>query len=109
MKIGCLLVLSTVVLGSFACGDASEPMSSVDTSLSTGGQPTSTGEFGLQLGGGSPTVNLGETVEVAVTINPSNGFSGSVNLTVEGLTPGAMAEPVTVPIAGMTTAKVKIS
>ena len=82
-----------------------------DTKPNAPGTPgTSAPQFALTLAENTPVANLGESVDLDVSVAPSNGFTGSVALAVTGLPNGATAAPVTVTVgAGPTTAKIKIS
>lgn len=66
--------------------------------------PTTTGtqarEFGISLSNNTPTVDLGESTTIDVTIEPKGGFSGPVELSVNGLPTGVTAAPATANVAG---------
>ncbi len=71
---------------------------------------TAAPEFALTLAQNTPTVDLGESVDLDVTIEPKNGFTGNVDLTVTGLPAGATAAATTATVgAAGTTAKIKIT
>lgn len=66
-------------------------------------------EFGLTLGSTTPTVDLGGSTDIDVTVEPKAGFTGPVELSVSGLPAGATAAPVTANVGtGPTTAKLTI-
>jgi len=51
----------------------------------------STGEIGVTLSSATPAVDLGDQVELTVTIEPKAGFKGDADLTATGLPEGATA------------------
>lgn len=59
--------------------------------------PTGTGTaapgFALTVDNATPTIDLASTTTMNVTVEPKNGFAGTVNITVEGLPPGVTAAP----------------
>jgi hypothetical protein len=59
----------------------------------TAGVPSS--DFAITLGSTTPTVGLGESASIDVNVQPKNGFTGQVDITVSGLPEGATAAPVT--------------
>ena len=60
---------------------------------------TSAAQFALTLAQNTPTVDLGESVDLDVSVQPSNGFSGMVDLSVTGLPDGVTASTVQAAIA----------
>ena len=67
-------------------------------------------EFALTLAQNTPTVDLGESVDLDVSIEPKNGFTGAVELTVSGLPAGATAAPVTATVgASAASARIRIT
>lgn len=71
---------------------------------------TSTGEFTVALSNATPQVDLGESVDVDVTIEPKNGFQGMADLSATGLPQGATATFSPTQVALNTTpAKVKMT
>ena len=71
---------------------------------------TAAPEFALTLAQNTPTVDLGESVDLDVSIQPKNGFNGTVDLSVSGLPAGTTAAPVTATVgASGGTAKIKIT
>ncbi len=52
---------------------------------------TAIGDFGISISPASQTINPGENAGYGVTISPSGGFTGLVNLRVSGLPAGATA------------------
>jgi len=71
---------------------------------------TAAPEFALTLAQNTPTVDLGESVELDVSIQPRNGFTGTVELSVSGLPAGATAAPVRATVgASDTAAKIRIT
>ena len=71
---------------------------------------TSAAQFALTLAQTTPTVDLGESVDLDVSVQPSNGFSGMVDLSVTGLPEGVTASTVqaAIPPASTTPTTVKI-
>ncbi len=91
-------------------GDVGNP--NADTKPPAPSTPgTAAPEFALTLSQNTPTVSLGESVELDVSITPKNGFTGPVDLTVAGLPQGATASPATATVGatGAATAKIKIT
>ncbi len=73
-------------------------------------QGTAASQFALTLTQDTPTVGLGESVDLDVAIESKNGFSGNVMLAVTGLPAGTSAAPVQATVTGdRATAKVKIT
>lgn len=71
---------------------------------------TAAPEFALTLAQNTPTVDLGESVDLDVSIEPKNGFTGAVDLSVSGLPSGTTATPTSVTVgASAATAKIKIT
>jgi len=69
---------------------------------------TEAAEFGITLSDDTPTVDLGASTTIDVTIEPKGGFNGPVELSVSGLPSGVTAAPVTANVAGPTTAKLTL-
>lgn len=96
-KLRLVLVLCSLIAGSVACGsdDGQTPESSQSSNLSDDVR----GSFAIALASTTPTVNLGETVSVDVTITPADGFVGTVSLDVAGLSTGVTSAPVSVAVS----------
>lgn len=77
------------------------------------GAPTSPGtassQFALTLPQNTPSIGLGETIDLDVVVEPRNGFSGNVALSVSGLPAGVTSAPAQATVSGSTTVKVRIS
>jgi hypothetical protein len=71
---------------------------------------TSSGEYSVSLAESAPTVGLGDTLELTVSVTPKGNFSGPVELSVSGLPSGATATPTTVTVSGSSpvTGKIRI-
>lgn len=71
---------------------------------------TTAGELGLTLSTNTPAVDLGKSIDIDVTVEPKNGFNGSVDLSATGLPAGATAtfSPATV-TAGAAPVKAKLT
>ncbi|MBX3210181.1 MAG: hypothetical protein KF764_34435 [Labilithrix sp.] len=65
---------------------------------------TSATQFAVTLAQNTPTVDLGESVDLDVSVEPKNGFSGMVDITVAGLPAGVTASTVQAAIAPSATA-----
>lgn len=64
----------------------------------------------MKIGSTTPTVGLGESTDIDVTVEPKGGFSGSVELSLSGLPAGVTAAPATIrigPAPGATKLTVK--
>lgn len=71
---------------------------------------TASSEFAVAVTNNTPSMGLGEDLEIDVSITPKGAFNGPVDLTVTGLPPGVTAAPATATVAGAaTTAKVKLT
>lgn len=89
-----------------------EGESQIDTgnpnATSTPTAPTSAGtaasDFAVTLTNATPVVDLGQETSLEVTVAPKGNFSGSVQLSVEGLPAGVTAAPATVSVSGSTKA-----
>jgi hypothetical protein len=78
------------------------------TAPSTAG--TSTGSFALALTQNTPSVDLGESVDLDVVVEPKDGYQGTVTFAVTGLPPGITAAPAQATLAGAAaTVKVKLT
>ncbi len=51
-------------------------------------------QFALAISQNTPVVNLGEAIDLDVTVEPKNGFAGNVDVVVTGLPAGATAATV---------------
>ncbi len=75
-----------------------------------GGTGTTTGNFGIALANNTPAVDLGDKIEIDVTVDAKNGFKGDVDVTATGLPAGATAAPLKISVTGATaTGKLAIS
>jgi len=82
-------------------GDPSEGSNNVDTGNPAAdtipGAPTTPATaaagFSIALDKPTPTVDLGKETIINVTVTPKNGFTGTVNIAVEGLPAGVTAAP----------------
>jgi hypothetical protein len=75
-------------------------------------QGTTAGGLAVSLGNATPAVDLGKTVDIDVSVQPKDGFTGSVTLSATGLPAGATATfaPATITVgASAVTAKLTIS
>jgi hypothetical protein len=73
---------------------------------------TAAPQFSLTLAQNTPTVSLGESVDLDVSVEPKNGFSGTVMFTVTGLPSGVTATTAQATVASATSpasAKVKLT
>src|SRR5690349_1868280 len=65
--------------------------------ISCGGQqgpPPPAGDFSLSVSPGSASIVVGNsTPAILVSINPQNGFAGTVNISLQGVPPGVSAMP----------------
>jgi hypothetical protein len=89
-------------------GDTGNPAAdeTPDAPASSG---TASSDFGLTLASATPSVGLGEEVDLDVTIEPKGGFTGPVDLAVTGLPAGATSTPVKATVAaGATSVKLPI-
>jgi hypothetical protein len=57
---------------------------------------TSNPQFALSLGSSTPTLGLGDSTEIDVTVQGNGGFNGPVSVTVSGLPQGVTAAPLQV-------------
>jgi hypothetical protein len=74
-------------------------------------QGTTAGGLGVTLSNATPTVDLGKAIDIDVSVQPKDGFTGSVALTATGLPTGATATFVPASItlgAAAVTAKLSI-
>jgi hypothetical protein len=55
---------------------------------------TANAEFALTLANNTPTVGLGDSTQIDVSVQPKNGFNAPVTVTVTGLPGGATAAPL---------------
>lgn len=65
-------------------------------------------QFAVKVMNATPTVDLGEKVDIDVTVEPVAGFTGPVSLSVTGLPAGATAAPLNLTV-GATPATGKLS
>lgn len=63
---------------------------------------TTAGELGVALSTNTPAVDLGKSIDIDVTIEPKNGFNGTVELTATGVPAGATATFTPASIAAST-------
>jgi hypothetical protein len=49
------------------------------------GTPSANGELAVTLSSNTPTVDLGQSIDLTVTVEPKNGFKGDADLSVTGL------------------------
>ncbi|MBX3259914.1 MAG: hypothetical protein KF782_09500 [Labilithrix sp.] len=79
--------------------------------------PSTTGtageQFSLSLPNATPTIDLGESLDLDVSVEPKSGFSGMVDLSVSGLPNGVTASTVQAAISpgstAPTTVKIKLT
>jgi hypothetical protein len=85
-------LVALTVFGSIGCAPATG-----DDVVESVNAISSAGDFTITLAATAPsTVNLGEKVELDVTVTPANGFTGNVDLGVTGISPGVTVAPVSV-------------
>jgi len=77
---------------------------------------TATGQLGVTLSNATPAVDLGEQIDIDVTIEPKGGFTGAANLTLTGAAADTVATfaPATVtlgaaPVTAKLTLKVPVT
>jgi hypothetical protein len=108
MNVRTLSVLCAFATLSFACGATTDASDGVETSQSS--TLSDDAPFTVSLSSTSPTVDLGQSVDVDVTVTPVGDFAGTVALGVTGLTPGVNAAPVSVSVAStIATAKLTLT
>ena len=83
--------LGTHLAGIEASGSSSGTISTFDLSVT----PTSAPAFTLGVAQSTPTVIQGASVTDAITVNPQNGFTGSVTLTVASALPSGVTASFT--------------
>lgn len=61
--------------------------------------PTASSQFALAISNNTPAADIGDSVQVPITITPANGFTGAVQIAVSGLPDGATADPVSATVS----------
>lgn len=78
-------------------GNTTTPDPSNPNANTTAEAPVGTGTaaqgFALTMDNATPTIDLASTSEMKVNVEAKNGFTGTVNVTVDGLPEGVTAEP----------------
>ncbi len=69
---------------------------------------TSSAQFSVSLAETTPTLGLGDALELTASITPKGNFSGAVELSVSGLPQGASATPTTVTVSGSSPVSAKL-
>ncbi len=73
-------------------------------------QGTTAGQLGVSLSTNTPAVDLGQSIDIDVTIDPKNGFNGTVELSATGVPAGATATFTPASVAASTApVKAKLS
>jgi hypothetical protein len=96
-----------LVVGSASCagtndgdGRTGESANAVSANEPATAVSTPAGDFTITIAAAAPpTVNLGEKVDLDVTVTPTGTFAGAVDLAVTGLSSGLTAAPVSVSLA----------
>jgi hypothetical protein len=79
-------------VGNTSTPDPTNPNANTAASAPVGTGTAAQG-FALTMGNATPTIDLASTSELTVTVEPKNGFTGNVALTVDGLPDGVTASP----------------
>jgi hypothetical protein len=102
-----LALVAFAVVGSVACAPSSDDGRSIESESalvpneSPAAVSTPAGMFSITLAAAAPSmVNLGEKVDIDVTVTPTGTFAGTVDLGVTGLSQGVNSAPMSVSLAG---------